>query len=67
MNFYHRALKIVKNGAPLSRVINLPVCDEIVRIKMVYKNEEVEKINIVDEHLNAQLGELERAFIHEGV
>ena len=67
MNFYHRALKIVKNGAPLSRVINLPVCDEIVRIKMVYKNEEVEKINIVDEHLNAQLGELERAFIYEGV
>lgn len=67
MNFYHRALIIVKNGAPLSRVINLPVCDEIVRIKMVYKNEEVEKINIVDEHLNAQLGELERAFIHEGV
>ncbi|MDY3722214.1 MAG: V-type ATP synthase subunit A [Treponema sp.] len=67
MNFYHRALIIVKNGAPLSKVINLPVCDEIVRIKMVYKNEEVEKINIVDEHLNAQLGELERAFIHEGV
>ncbi len=67
MEFYKRALAVIKAGAPIGQVTKISACDEIVRIKMVYKNEEVEKINIVDEHLNAQLGELERVFIHEGV
>ena len=60
--YYERALSCVKSGAPLSQVISLPVCDEIVRIKMVYKNEELDKIEQVRAHMDSQLGEIERAF-----
>jgi V/A-type H+-transporting ATPase subunit A len=62
MDFYKRSDECIKKGAVLSNVTNLPVCDEIVRIKMVYSNEEIEKIQQVKEHLNSQLGEVERLF-----
>ena len=60
--YYERAVECVKAGAPLSQVISLPACDEIVRIKMVYKNDELDKIEEVRTHMDSQLGEIERAF-----
>ena len=60
MDYYKRALAIVKAGCPLAQVISLPVCEEIVRIKMIYKNEEMDKIRDVYNHLDTQLTELER-------
>ena len=62
MEFYKRSVELIKNGALLSRIINLPVCDELVRIKMVYKNDEIDKIEEVRVHLDTQLGELERSY-----
>jgi len=62
MNYFKRAQNCVKAGAPLSQVIGLPVCDEIVRIKMVYKNEEMDKIHEVASRLDTQLGEVERMY-----
>ena len=44
------------------RVSNLPVCEELVRIKTTYKNDEIDKIQEVREHMNVQLGELERSY-----
>ncbi len=60
--YYDRAIACVKAGAPLSQVVSLPVCDEIVRIRMVYKNEELDKIQEVRTRMDSQLGEIERAF-----
>ncbi|MCR4580279.1 MAG: V-type ATP synthase subunit A [Treponema sp.] len=60
--YYERALECVKAGAPLSQVTSIPACDEIVRIKMVYKNEELSKIEEVRTHLDNQLSEIERAW-----
>jgi V/A-type H+/Na+-transporting ATPase subunit A len=62
MLYYKRALECVKNGAPLPNVVNLPVCEELVRIKTAYTNEEMDKIESVRDHLDAQLGELERTY-----
>ena len=62
MTFYKRALGCIKAGAPLTQVASLPVCDEIVRIKMVYKNEEMDKINEIKNHLDVQLSEVERLY-----
>jgi V/A-type H+/Na+-transporting ATPase subunit A len=63
MEFYKRSLAIIKNGGLLPRVVSIPVCEEIVRIKMMYKNEEMDKINEVRSHLDSQLGELERIYV----
>ncbi|MCQ2592871.1 MAG: V-type ATP synthase subunit A [Treponema sp.] len=62
MEYYRRADALLKNGALLLRVQTLPVCDELVRIKMQYSNEEVDKIEKIRVHLDEQLGELERAY-----
>jgi len=64
MLYYKRALECVKNGAPLANVIGLPVCEELVRIKTAYSNEELAKIEEVREHMDAQLSELERTYIN---
>ncbi len=62
MEFYKRALACIKAGSPLTQVVALPVCDEIVRIKMVYKNEEMDKIAEVRNHLDSQMSEVERLY-----
>ena len=62
MNFYKAALGVIKNGAPLVKVTSLPVCEEIIRIKSKYKNDEVDKIDEVKANLENQMGELQRMY-----
>ena len=62
MDYFKLSLACIKAGAPLVKVANLPVCDEIVRIKMVYKNDEMDKIAKVRDNLHAQIGEVERTY-----
>ena len=62
MEYYNRAVRLVKKGALLMRVTSLPVCEELVRIKTSYKNDELDKIEAVRGELNSQLSELERSY-----
>ena len=62
MDYFKLALACIKAGAPLVKVASLPVCDEIVRIKMVYRNDEMDKIEKVRDNLHAQIGEIERTY-----
>jgi len=59
MEYYRRALGVIKKGGLLSKVVSLPVCDELVRIKMLYKNEDVAKLEDIRARLDIQIGELE--------
>ena len=67
MQFYERARAVLNNGAPLPQVVALPVREEIIRIKTTYSNEEVDKIQTVKDHLDSQMGELERMFVKAGI
>ena len=62
MEYYNRAVELVKKGALLMRVTSLPVVDELVRIKMQYANEDIDKIQEIRVHMDSQMGELERAY-----
>ena len=62
IEYYNRSLDCLKKGALLQNVAFLPVCEEIVRIKMVYKNDELDKVQEVRNHLESQLGDVERLF-----
>lgn len=62
MEFYARALSVVKNGCPLTKVNALDVCEEIVRIKTGIPNDEIDKIHDVELHLERQFGELESIY-----
>ena len=62
MDYFKYSLACIKAGAPLVKLSTLPVCDEIVRIKMVYRNDEMDKIAKVRDNLHAQIGEVERTY-----
>jgi len=62
MSFYSRAGVIIRNGAPLLRLVSLPCREEIVRIKTTFANDDIAGISGVEFRMNAQLDELERLY-----
>ena len=62
MDFYKRALDLIKNGAPLIRISTLPVCDEIIRLKSLVPNDRLDMIHDCEGHMELQLGELEHVY-----
>ena len=62
MSFYDKALEIIKEGCPLLKVMELPVKTEIVRAKGTVENEQLDKLNVIENHLADQMGELERMY-----
>ncbi len=62
MNFYRRSLTIIRNGAPLGKIVNLPCREEIIRIKTTFENEDVAGMHGVETRMAQQLDELERMY-----
>ena len=62
MDYYNRAYELVKSGCPLVKIISMPVCDEIVRIKYSVPNDQMEKLAEITGHFNSQFAELESVY-----
>lgn len=62
IQFYKRSVAIIKQGAPLMKITNLPVKEEIVRIKTSVANDKLSEIATVESHLEEQLGSLEKIY-----
>ena len=62
MTWYARALAIIKNGAPLSKLVALPSRDEIVRIKTKYPNDDLDGIKAVGARMGEELDGLEKLY-----
>ena len=62
IQFYKRSLSVIKQGAPLMKITNLPVKEEIVRIKTSVANDKITEISTVESHLEEQLGSLEKIY-----
>lgn len=62
MDFYKRALSLVKNGCPLVKINSMSSAEEIVRIKMVVPNDKLEQISQVRDRMNSQFAELESVY-----
>ncbi|MBQ5491446.1 MAG: V-type ATP synthase subunit A [Treponema sp.] len=62
MSFYTQALEVIKAGAPLVKVTELPVRNEIVRAKSRIANEQVEELSTIAHHLDEQMAELSRTY-----
>ncbi|MCR4939597.1 MAG: V-type ATP synthase subunit A [Treponemataceae bacterium] len=62
MNFYNRALAVIKDGAPLIRISALSVREEIIRIKTSVPNDKLDMIQTVEHHFDAQFSELEKLY-----
>lgn len=62
MDFYKRALALVKSGCPLVKINSMAAADEIVRIKMVVPNDRLEQIAEIRGRMNSQFAELESIY-----
>ena len=67
MNFYEQALSVVKSGCPLLRVLELGVRDEIVRAKSSVPNDDLSVLKTIENHLEDQIGDLERMYRKDSV
>ena len=58
---------VIKAGAPLVRISGLSVKEEITRIKSEVPNDNLDKIKLVEAHLDDQMGELEQIYRKVGI
>ncbi|MCQ2597431.1 MAG: V-type ATP synthase subunit A [Treponema sp.] len=58
MDFYAKALEALKKGYALPKIIGMPVCNELVRIKYDYPNDKVSEIQKVRTHMETQFSDL---------
>ena len=62
MSFYERALSVIRQGAPLTKVTALPVREEIIRMKSAVPNDRLELIRDVEVRLDEQMDSVERMY-----
>jgi V/A-type H+-transporting ATPase subunit A len=62
MDFYHRALDIIKAGSPLLKIRELPCLNAIVRIKSQIENSNSEGIREIENRMNEELDKLEKEY-----
>lgn len=62
MDFYKRALALIKSGCPLVKINAMTTEEEIVRIKMVVPNDKLEQISEIRSRMNTQFAELESVY-----
>ncbi|MCF0243048.1 MAG: V-type ATP synthase subunit A [Treponema sp.] len=58
MEFYKKAMATIKKGIPLPKIVSLPVCEELVRIKYDFPNDKVGEIQDIKTRLDSQFLEL---------
>ncbi|MCM1322180.1 MAG: V-type ATP synthase subunit A [Bacteroides sp.] len=62
MTFYEKSLAVVKLGAPLLKILALPVREQIIRLKTTVPNDDVARIGVTEKELEDQLSELEHMY-----
>ncbi len=60
--FHDRGMAIVKRGAPISLIHDLPVVDAIIRAKSTVPNEELSKLDDIRKQVDEQMGQLDAEY-----
>ena len=60
---YDRGLRAVKRGIPISRVKNIELYDDVIKMKYTISNEEIEKIQVLDARINDFYNQLESDYL----
>jgi len=67
LEFYSRADTVVRSGAPLPKIIALPLREGLARLKSELGNEKCEEIRSVERALDAAFDELDAQYKGEGL
>jgi V/A-type H+-transporting ATPase subunit A len=62
LNFHERGMNIVKRGAPISLIHDLPVVDTLIRMKSVVSNEELNKFEDIQKAIDEQMSQLDAEY-----
>ena len=62
LHFHERAQRVIKQGAHIALIHNLPVVNELIRMKMTVPNEELEKLDEICQHVDEQMDQLEAEY-----
>jgi len=62
LQFHHRALPIIKRGATIAAIHQLPVVDTLVRMKAQVTNDELAKLDDISKAIDEQMTKLEMEF-----
>ena len=60
--FHERGMAIVKRGAPINLIHDLPVVDTIIRAKSTVTNEEMHKFDDIQKQIDQQMGQLDAEY-----
>jgi V/A-type H+-transporting ATPase subunit A len=60
--FHDRGMAIVKRGAPISLIHDLPVVDAIIRAKSTVPNEELNKLEDIRKQVDEQMSQLDAEY-----
>jgi V/A-type H+-transporting ATPase subunit A len=60
--FHERGMAIVKRGAPINLIHDLPVVDTIIRAKSSVTNEEVHKLDDIQKAIDEQMSQLDAEY-----
>ena len=60
--FHERGMNIIRRGAPISVIHELPVVDTIIRAKSTIPNEEVQKLDDIQRQIDEQMSRLDAEY-----
>jgi len=60
--FHERGMNIVKRGAPISLIHDLPVVDTLIRMKSAVSNEEINKFDDIQSAIDEQMSQLDAEY-----
>jgi V/A-type H+-transporting ATPase subunit A len=62
LNFHRRAQRIIKQGALISTIHDLPVVNTLIRMKTLVENDQLEKFDDIQKQIDEQLEQLEAEY-----
>jgi V/A-type H+-transporting ATPase subunit A len=62
LHFHERGSRIVKAGAPISIIHNLPVVDMLIRMKTEVPNDKLEMLNDIQKAIDTQMSQVEEDY-----
>jgi len=62
LHFHHRAMRIIKRGATISVIHELPSVNALIRMKTQFTNDEMNKLTAITLEIDEQMDQLETEF-----
>jgi V/A-type H+-transporting ATPase subunit A len=63
LNFHRRAQRIIKQGALISAIHDLPVVNTLIRMKTLVENDQLEKFEEIQKDIDQQMEKLEAEYV----